>query len=182
MGLRWASGAGSRLALAPALCLCAGSSPPCGWFLLFTERVCKHDDAARFYIHGATPEEDKHASSPARPVHSVVRAVVLGMVHRMMQGVVHAMAWAVDCVDCSADWGADYGVWCRVWCRVWCGVYNAMQCTPWCKAWCFHMEHMQFVGHSPRCLPLDERKEEKRVRRPFVTPVSSWSSCNHIMS
>ena len=141
MGLRWASGAGSRLALAPALCLCAGSSPPCGWFLLFTERVCKHDDAARFYIHGATPEEDKHASSPARPVHSVVRAVVLGMVHRMMQGVVHAMAWAVDCVDCSADWGADHGVWCRVWCRVWCGVYNAMQCTPWCKAWCFHMEH-----------------------------------------
>ena len=50
------------------------------------------DMHARFYIHGATPEEDKHASSPARPVHSVVRAVVLGMVHRMMQGVVHAMA------------------------------------------------------------------------------------------
>jgi hypothetical protein len=117
---------------------------------------------------------------------AVLLRMVHSMVHRMMHGVVHAMVLTVmqmvvqtvDCADCSAE----CGVWCRLWCRLWCRVYNAMQCTPWCKAWCFHMEHMQFVGHSPRCLPLDERKEEKRVRRPFVTPVSSWSSCNHIMS
>ena len=82
------------------------------------------DDNDYAYRHRVA--EDGAACLRPGPVHSVVRAVVLGLVHRMMQGVVHAMVWTVDCADCSADWGADYGVWCRVWCRVWCGVYNAM--------------------------------------------------------
>ena len=63
----WGCQPATGLALALALCPRAGSGPPGGWSLLFTGRVCKHDMYARFYIHGAAPEEYKHALSPERP-------------------------------------------------------------------------------------------------------------------
>ena len=50
-GCPWGFQPATGLALALALCPCAGSGPPCGWFLLFTERVCKHDAYACEILH-----------------------------------------------------------------------------------------------------------------------------------
>ena len=68
----------------------------------------------------------------------------------------------VQSVVCGAECGAE----CGAGCGAVCGAGYTMPCSVHhgaLKAWCFYMEHMKFLGYSPRGLPLE--------RWPFVTSV-----------
>ena len=67
----------------------------------------------------------------------------------------------VQSVVCGAECGAECGAGCGAVCGA---GYTMPQChVVYTKAWCFYMEHMKFLGYSPRGLPLE--------RWPFVTSV-----------